>query len=73
LLFVLSLLVVTFEVYRWQGKDKPYVQLFDVDTKECGPMVLDALLYMYVAELVSSMRSVGGCLLEHAHKSSDTW
>lgn len=38
--------VVSFQIYRWSGKEgeKPYTQTYSVDTKECPPMVLDALL-----------------------------
>mmetsp|Transcript_10920 Transcript_10920/g.27592 ORF Transcript_10920/g.27592 Transcript_10920/m.27592 type:complete len:323 (-) Transcript_10920:54-1022(-) len=40
---------VTFEVYRWSenpdGPQKePTTQLYTIDTNECGPMMLDALL-----------------------------
>eukprot|EP00010_Vexillifera_abyssalis_P000302 CAMPEP_0201552164 /NCGR_PEP_ID=MMETSP0173_2-20130828/14529_1 /ASSEMBLY_ACC=CAM_ASM_000268 /TAXON_ID=218659 /ORGANISM="Vexillifera sp., Strain DIVA3 564/2" /LENGTH=299 /DNA_ID=CAMNT_0047962599 /DNA_START=123 /DNA_END=1022 /DNA_ORIENTATION=- len=39
-----------FEVYRWQPAEdgqapsEPYVEYFTIDKKQCGPMVLDALL-----------------------------
>lgn len=35
---------VNFEIYRWNGEEKPYIQTYSVNTKECGPMILDALL-----------------------------
>lgn len=36
---------VNFEIYRYnQDEEKPRMQLYTVDTKECGPMVLDALI-----------------------------
>merc|ERR1719321_615089 len=34
----------TFEIYRWKGESEPYVQQYEVDTDDCGPMILDALL-----------------------------
>jgi len=36
---------VTFEIYRYSGKEgeKPYVQGYKVNVKECAPMILDAL------------------------------
>lgn len=35
-----------FAIYRWDPDrtDKPHLQTFSINTKECGPMVLDALL-----------------------------
>lgn len=38
--------VVNFEIYRFdrEKSDKPYVQVYPVNLKECGPMVLDALI-----------------------------
>jgi len=36
--------VVKLEVYRWNGESKPYTQLYSLKTKECGPMILDALI-----------------------------
>lgn len=38
--------VVNFKIYRYnREKDaKPYTQIFPVDLKSCGPMVLDALI-----------------------------
>lgn len=37
--------VVDFEVYRYnEEKGKPYTQTYKVDLKDCGPMVLDALI-----------------------------
>ncbi|KAH8320015.1 hypothetical protein KR074_011290 [Drosophila pseudoananassae] len=36
-----------FEIYRWNpdnAGEKPYMQTYDVDLRECGPMVLDALI-----------------------------
>jgi len=35
---------VTFEIYRWNNEDKPYMQAYQVDMGQCGPMVLDALI-----------------------------
>eukprot|EP01101_Sappina_pedata_P009106 TRINITY_DN5207_c0_g1_i1.p1 TRINITY_DN5207_c0_g1~~TRINITY_DN5207_c0_g1_i1.p1 ORF type:complete len:295 (+),score=90.15 TRINITY_DN5207_c0_g1_i1:102-887(+) len=36
---------INVEVYRWAGEGtKPYVQVFPINTSECGPMVLDALI-----------------------------
>jgi succinate dehydrogenase/fumarate reductase iron-sulfur protein len=39
---------VTFEIYRYQPQDdaaaRPYVEYFEIDKSQCGPMVLDALL-----------------------------
>jgi len=34
------------EVYRWSGNtgDKPYTQTYNINVKECSPMVLDALI-----------------------------
>ena len=33
-------------MYRWSGdeKEKPHLQSYKIDTKDCGPMMLDALL-----------------------------
>jgi succinate dehydrogenase (ubiquinone) iron-sulfur subunit len=38
--------VVDVEVYRWSGKegDKPYTQTYQLNIKDCAPMVLDALI-----------------------------
>lgn len=38
----------TFEVYRWNPDDdkNPCMDSFEVDLDECGPMVLDALIYI---------------------------
>jgi len=36
--------VVQVEVYRWSGENKPYTQTYSLNTKECGPMILDALI-----------------------------
>lgn len=36
-----------FAIYRWnphEPKKKPYMQTYDVDLEQCGPMVLDALM-----------------------------
>ena len=35
-----------FKIYRWdpEQKQKPYVSTYPVDTTDCGPMVLDALI-----------------------------
>jgi len=41
--------VVTFEVYRYNrdaNNNKPYMQVYQVDVGNCGPMVLDALFKM---------------------------
>jgi hypothetical protein len=35
---------VNFEIYRWNNEDKPYIQVYQVNVSECGPMVLDALI-----------------------------
>ncbi|GAB5374451.1 MAG: succinate dehydrogenase iron-sulfur subunit [Acuticoccus sp.] len=37
-----------FRVYRWQeeGEGNPQVDTYFVDTDECGPMILDGLLYI---------------------------
>jgi|ERR1711974_227865 len=35
---------VSFEIYRWLGEGKPYMQEYKVKLNECGPMVLDALI-----------------------------
>eukprot|EP01094_Clydonella_sp_ATCC50884_P010566 TRINITY_DN2025_c0_g1_i4.p1 TRINITY_DN2025_c0_g1~~TRINITY_DN2025_c0_g1_i4.p1 ORF type:complete len:174 (-),score=36.71 TRINITY_DN2025_c0_g1_i4:319-795(-) len=35
-----------FEIYRWSGEAEPRVQNYKVDTTECGPMVLDALIHI---------------------------
>jgi succinate dehydrogenase (ubiquinone) iron-sulfur subunit len=38
-----------FKVYRWnpdKAGDKPHMQEYDVDLNKCGPMVLDALIYI---------------------------
>jgi hypothetical protein len=44
---------VTFEVYRWSenqngSQEAPTTQLYTIDTNECGPMMLDALLKIKV-------------------------
>eukprot|EP01104_Vermistella_antarctica_P012615 TRINITY_DN3690_c0_g1_i1.p1 TRINITY_DN3690_c0_g1~~TRINITY_DN3690_c0_g1_i1.p1 ORF type:complete len:297 (+),score=48.89 TRINITY_DN3690_c0_g1_i1:185-1075(+) len=37
--------ITKFEVYRWAGDaNPPHVDVFDVDTDNCGPMILDALI-----------------------------
>lgn len=39
--------VKEFQVYRWNPDEpskKPYMQSYQVDLKECGPMILDALI-----------------------------
>ncbi|KAH8236982.1 succinate dehydrogenase [ubiquinone] iron-sulfur subunit, mitochondrial [Drosophila serrata] len=39
--------VKKFEIYRWNpdnAGEKPYMQTYEVDLRECGPMVLDALI-----------------------------
>lgn len=39
--------IVKLEIYRWNGESgKPYVEEFTLDTKKCGPMVLDALIHV---------------------------
>lgn len=35
---------VNFSIYRWSGENKPYVQTYKIDTADCGPMILDALI-----------------------------
>lgn len=38
---------VTFEIYRVNREStnpKPYMQVYKVNTAECGPMILDALI-----------------------------
>jgi succinate dehydrogenase (ubiquinone) iron-sulfur subunit len=38
-----------FKIYRWNPDapgDKPHMQEYDVDLNRCGPMVLDALIYI---------------------------
>eukprot|EP01097_Dermamoeba_algensis_P006818 TRINITY_DN4254_c0_g1_i1.p1 TRINITY_DN4254_c0_g1~~TRINITY_DN4254_c0_g1_i1.p1 ORF type:complete len:264 (-),score=59.79 TRINITY_DN4254_c0_g1_i1:79-870(-) len=35
---------VKIQVYRWSGEGKPYIQTYNINKKECGPMVLDALI-----------------------------
>ena len=42
----LCVTVVQFEIYRYNQEEggKPRLQVYSVDTKECGPMVLDALI-----------------------------
>eukprot|EP01125_Pyxidicula_operculata_P003548 TRINITY_DN145_c0_g1_i3.p1 TRINITY_DN145_c0_g1~~TRINITY_DN145_c0_g1_i3.p1 ORF type:complete len:285 (+),score=46.83 TRINITY_DN145_c0_g1_i3:1320-2174(+) len=37
---------INFEIYRYSREEqgKPYVQLYTLNPKECGPMVLDALI-----------------------------
>lgn len=35
---------VTFQIYRWTGESKPYIQNYTIQTSECGPMILDALI-----------------------------
>jgi succinate dehydrogenase (ubiquinone) iron-sulfur subunit len=36
----------TFSIYRWNpdNPSKPELQNYEIDLKECGPMVLDALI-----------------------------
>jgi succinate dehydrogenase / fumarate reductase iron-sulfur subunit len=38
----------TFSIYRWNPDDKkrPRIDTFSIDLKACGPMVLDALIYI---------------------------
>jgi len=35
-----------FHIYRWnpEGEDNPTIDTYEIDTDECGPMVLDALI-----------------------------
>ena len=36
-----------FQIYRWnpdKPEQKPFIQTYEVDLKQCGPMVLDALI-----------------------------
>jgi succinate dehydrogenase/fumarate reductase iron-sulfur protein len=35
---------LTFSIYRWTGENQPYMQQYRVDTSDCGPMILDALI-----------------------------
>ncbi len=37
-----------FEIYRYnpQSNENPHIDIFEVDTSKCGPMVLDALIYI---------------------------
>ncbi len=35
---------MVFEIYRWNNDEKPYIQGYKLDTRACGPMVLDALI-----------------------------
>ncbi|CDS11832.1 Putative Succinate dehydrogenase [Lichtheimia ramosa] len=40
-------LLKTFEIYRWnpdKPTEKPYLEKYQVDLNQCGPMVLDALI-----------------------------
>ena len=38
--------VAYFKIYRWdpEADQKPYLATYPINTKECGPMVLDALI-----------------------------
>uniref|UniRef100_T1PF50 Succinate dehydrogenase [ubiquinone] iron-sulfur subunit, mitochondrial n=1 Tax=Musca domestica TaxID=7370 RepID=T1PF50_MUSDO len=39
--------IKTFQIYRWNpdnAGEKPYMQTYQVNLRECGPMVLDALI-----------------------------
>ena len=38
----------TFKIYRYdpETKDNPRLDTFEIDLDECGPMVLDALIYI---------------------------
>ena len=40
--------VRTFRIYRWSpdGTENPRMDMFEVDTSDCGPMVLDALMWI---------------------------
>ena len=35
-----------FEIYRWnpENQDNPRTDLYEVDTEDCGPMILDVLI-----------------------------
>jgi len=40
---------IKLEVYRYNGnseEDKPYLQIYEINTADCGPMVLDALIHV---------------------------
>ncbi|KAI9323843.1 succinate dehydrogenase iron-sulfur subunit [Dichotomocladium elegans] len=40
-------LMKTFEIYRWnpdKPTEKPYLEKYEVDLNQCGPMILDALI-----------------------------
>jgi len=36
--------IVNFEIYRWNNDEKPYIQIYQIDKNDCGPMILDALI-----------------------------
>lgn len=39
--------IKSFQIYRWNpdnAGEKPYMQTYQVNLRECGPMVLDALI-----------------------------
>lgn len=39
--------IKTFQIYRWNPEkpgEKPHMQTYEINLKECGPMVLDALI-----------------------------
>ncbi|MBX7147179.1 MAG: succinate dehydrogenase iron-sulfur subunit [Alphaproteobacteria bacterium] len=38
--------IKTFKIYRWNPDDHqdPHIDHYEIDTKECGPMILDALI-----------------------------
>lgn len=38
----------TFDIYRWNpdNNQKPWIQSYKIDLTKCGPMILDALLYI---------------------------
>tara|TARA_B100000287_G_scaffold435539_1_gene504345 strand:+ start:1172 stop:1957 length:786 start_codon:yes stop_codon:yes gene_type:complete len=53
--------IKTFEIYRYNpdNSENPCTDTFDVDLKECGPMVLDALLHIknYIDTTITFRRS----------------
>lgn len=45
MMLIIVCIVVDFEIYRYnEEKGKPYTQIYKVNLKDCGPMVLDALI-----------------------------
>ncbi|CAA2999472.1 succinate dehydrogenase [ubiquinone] iron-sulfur subunit 2, mitochondrial-like [Olea europaea subsp. europaea] len=49
----------TFQIYRWtpDNPQKPELQNFEIDLKECGPMVLDALIKIKIDPTLTFRRS----------------